>query len=379
MKHKADEFERALQRSARGEPVSADQARLVEASERLKSLSATPPPPRALVPGRQRFLAAAARLRKENAAPRQRPMLVLRLASIAAVILLLFGAVLGAGRVSAASLPGDGLYAVKRAAEAARLALTRGPEKRSALLEAMAEERMGEILALLEQGRTVDDPVASEAMRELRQALEAAARLEDTAAPLALQKLAQVLRQREEAIRMAAGDPPGPAVQAFLREMARVREEAHLGQGDPAGLRQRLRQGTPPSPADLPRATRTPSPSTTVTPWEPSSAAPGSSATPHRTGMPLASPGPGVTSPQPPAGSATPHSTGEPRATGTPPASITSQPTGGPPASQTPGPTTTPQPPHSTPTPGQGGTAAPTTQPGGTPVQTPGGGGGGRP
>jgi hypothetical protein len=377
MKRQADEFENALERSERGEPIPGPQAPLVQTASSLKSLSEAPPPPHGLVRGRQRFLAEAARLREETTA-RRRPTLVLRLATAAAALLVLFGVYLGAARVSASSLPADPLYGVKRAAERVRLALTIGPQGRSARLEAMAEERMGEILALLEQGRAIDESVSGEAARQLQQALVAAAMLEDAAAPLALQKLAEGIRRQEAAIRRAAGESPDFLVSAFLREMERVREEALLGQGDPDGLRERLRQGEPSEPTDLPRAT--PRPSSSMTPSErPPSVLPGSSTAPRRTGMPTASPEPSGTPHQTPAMTTTPRSTGGPHATNPPQPSVTSQPTGGPPASQIPGATVTPQGAHGTPTPGQGGTATPTTNPGGTPAQTPGGGGGNKP
>jgi hypothetical protein len=360
MKREAEEFERALQCTARGERVEGRPAPLVQAAGRVKSLSETVPAPHGLVPGRQRFLAEAARLREARAARRQ-PTPALRLATAVAMIVLVVGAALGAERAAAASLPGDPLYGARLAAERVRLALTLRPQNRAALLEARAGQRMDEIVSLLEQGRAIDGAVSGRAVEHLQQALAAAAWLEDAAAPPALLRLAEAIRLREQAMRGAAGESPDPAVRALLREMERVREEAHLGQGDPSGLRERLRHGAPPEPTGGPGATPTPEPTETATPPESSpSAKPGWSATPHRTGMPGASPQPSGTPRRTPAMSATPQPTGGPRAT------HTAQPTGGPRASQTPGPSMTPEPSHGTVTPGAGG----------TPAEPPGGGGG---
>jgi hypothetical protein len=232
--------------------------------------------------------------------------------------------------------------------------LTFQPESRSALVQGLAEERMDEILALLVAKREVDASVSNRASRQLQQALATAARLEDTAAPLALQKLAEAIRRREQAVRSAAGESPQSPVQEFIREMERVREEARSGQGDPDGLRQRLRQGTPPEPTTLPGASGTPQPSRTPNPQP--SRTPEPSHTPQRTGMPSASPGASGTPGHTPGSSATPQPTGGPPASHTPGATATSQSTGQPHASRTPDPTGTPAPtggPSHTPAPGQ--------------------------
>lgn len=55
--------------------------------------------------------------------------------------------------VAAGSLPGDALYSVKRAAERARLALTRNEASRSRILAQLAAERRAEVARLLKEGR----------------------------------------------------------------------------------------------------------------------------------------------------------------------------------------------------------------------------------
>lgn len=322
---------------------------LVEATRLVSSLAQVPPAPRRLLPGRQRLLSEAAQLREAQAPRRRRPSLVLRLAMPLAALALLFGILVGVDRAAAASLPGESLYGVKLAAERLHAALTFGPENRSALAQELADERMDEILALVGAGREVRPSVSSRAAEQLREALSTAARLETVSAPVALQKLAEAIRQREQSLRLAAGESPQPSLDEFLREMVRVREEAHAGQGDPDGLRQRLRHGTSPEPTTLPGPSGSPQPSRTPDPQP--SQAPGSSHTPQPTGQPSVSPAP----------------SGSPAHT--PGATATREPAGGPPVSHTPGPSHTPDPtgqPHVSHTP----------DPTGGPGQTPGSGGG---
>jgi hypothetical protein len=324
-------------------------ASLLQTARQVASLSQSPPPPpHGLNPGRQRFLAEAARLRAGQVRPQPRRAWVLRTAVALGAVALLIGLALGAGRAVGDSLPGQPLYGAKLAAEGVRLSLVASAESRSALLQALAEERMDEILALLQEDRAIGATTSDRAVRQLGQALAAAAQLEDEAAAQALHRLSEAIRQRERAMLGAAGESPGPAVRLLLREMERVRQEAHLGEGDPNGLRERLRSGTPAEPTDRPPATPTEGRTRTMTPPEPSrGATAGASPTPNRTGMPSA----------PPGASATPRSTG------------------GPPASHTPGSSATPEPPHGPNTPQPGGTEGPPVDPGGTPAQTPGSGG----
>jgi len=363
MKRKADQFEHALQASSPGQPVEGPLASLVEMAHQVAGLSGTPPaPPQRLLPGRQRFLAEASRLREVRLRPRARLVWTLRLATALGVVVILLGVLFGTERAAADSLPGQALYGAKLATERIRLALTFQPESRSALAQALAEERMDEILALLEAKRGVDAAVSGRATQQLQQALVAATQLDDAAAPQALQKLSEAIQQREQATSSAAGELPEAPVQEFLREMERVREEAHRGQGDPEGLRRRLRNGAPAEPTDRPGGTPTPGQSPTRTHQAPSpSTTPGPSQTPPGPARPSEPPFGTGTPAQTPVPSMTPRSTGEPNMTHTPAPSVTYQP---------------PEPPHGSTTPGS--TQAPTADPPrGAPAQTQGSAGGG--
>ena len=128
-KRKSEQFEQALQQAARGQSVEEHLTSLVHTAREVMTLSETPPPaPHGLQPGRQRFLAHAARLRTEGAPRRMVPAWAPRLATGLVVITLVLGVALASGRASAVSLPGQPLYGVKLAVERVHLALTSNPE-----------------------------------------------------------------------------------------------------------------------------------------------------------------------------------------------------------------------------------------------------------
>ena len=162
-RREAEQFETALQRATRGEAAEKKWAPLIETAQLATMLAGPPPPPpHQLLPGRQRLLAEAARLRTGKAKPRvlwlpmQRTM---RLAGALMAAVLVFGLVFGIGQAAADSLPGEPLYGLKLATEEARLALTKGPQARAELNLALAENRIAEVMALLMQGEPVDESV----------------------------------------------------------------------------------------------------------------------------------------------------------------------------------------------------------------------------
>ena len=382
-KREAEQFEQALQQAARGQSVEGQTAPLVHTARQVMTLSETPPPaPHGLQPGRQRFLAQAARLRAERLPRRPAFAWATRLAPALAVFVIVFGIALASVRASSTSLPGEALYSVKLAAEGIQVALTSHAEKRVSLELTLAEERLDEIVELLERQRPIGAAVSSSAVQQMEQALEMATELQNSAASPALLRLAEAIQQHEQAIAGAAGKPSEVPVLELLRAMEKVREDAAFGATDPSALRQRVRLGTPAGPTAQPSMPR-PSPRgpSTATPQSPSaSVVPGSMQTPQRTGQPSGSPGPsgtpnhipGSTLTSQPAGgpqeSHTPEPGDLPGATRTPSrtprSSVTPQPTGSPQASHTPGPSQTPDP-TGTPgsTPGSSVTPQPTEGP----------------
>jgi exonuclease VII small subunit len=82
-----------------------------------------------------------------------RPAYVALVLTLAAV---LFGSGFGVFSASAASLPGDPLYGVKRAGEELQLALTFSPAGDKDLLLDFAQKRLDELQALIDEGRYDD-------------------------------------------------------------------------------------------------------------------------------------------------------------------------------------------------------------------------------
>jgi hypothetical protein len=290
-RRKEERFEEALQREAEGGAVQTELAPLMRTAQKVRALAEpVPPPPHQLAPGRQRLLAEAARLRAGTRGQKERVRMtgVMKLGTALITLILVSGLVFGAGQVMADSLPGEPLYSLKLAVEAARLAWTTGPEAQADLSLAHAEERMDEVEELLQQQRAVDSATAERVQQQLQAALESAAREQNRMAAENLERLALAIQQRQQTMEKLAGESPQEPVRQILRVMERVREEAHAGAGDPDGLRQRLRYGTPPVPTALP--------SHTPGQGEPQRTGQPGPQGPHATEAPGGGPGPG---PQP--------------------------------------------------------------------------------
>ena len=111
-RREAEGFEIALQRSAEGHAVEERWLPLIQTAQQAAVLAEPPlPPPQRLAPGRQRFLAEAARLRTE-ATPRSAMSLwtrpAMKPAAAVIALLLIIVLALSAGQAVAASLPGQG-------------------------------------------------------------------------------------------------------------------------------------------------------------------------------------------------------------------------------------------------------------------------------
>ncbi|MEM4723873.1 MAG: DUF5666 domain-containing protein [Candidatus Hadarchaeum sp.] len=141
---------------------------LLRLAFQLKSLQQEQvPPPAALQRGRQKLLSEVARLRASEAEKAQKrhfsllPNLQsLMRRSVATIVLvtLLLSAVLGAGTVaaSAKSLPGDPLYAVKRATEEFQLLITFDRQAKVKLMQKLDERRREEAKAIASSQRIAE-------------------------------------------------------------------------------------------------------------------------------------------------------------------------------------------------------------------------------
>jgi hypothetical protein len=151
---------------------------LALASRLQASLAPAPPSRGAVARTRARVLnrtRAARRPAKRTAQPAHRPThwrrYAFALASLALIFTMLASGT-GVAYAAGGALPGDGLYGVKLGLESARLALTFSPEARSAYARGLADERLSEIQALLQDGRTGDLPAAVESYNNTLNQLE---------------------------------------------------------------------------------------------------------------------------------------------------------------------------------------------------------------
>ncbi|MGC8786959.1 MAG: DUF5666 domain-containing protein [Anaerolineae bacterium] len=141
---------------------------LLRLAFQLKSLQQEQvPPPAALQRGRQKLLSEVARLKASEAEKgqvRQFPLwlnlqsLMRRGVVTIVLVALLLSAVLGAGTVaaSAKSLPGDPLYAVKRAAEEFQLLITFDRQAKAQLVQKLDERRREEAKAIASSQRIAE-------------------------------------------------------------------------------------------------------------------------------------------------------------------------------------------------------------------------------
>jgi hypothetical protein len=266
-RREADRLEESLQRAAEGKKVEGKLAPLVQTAQLVSALADTPPPPpRGLNVGRQRFLAQAADLRARQTV-RQEDSLSrthrLRLAGALIAAVLVMGLVFGAGQAAASSLPGGPLYDLKLFAEETRMNWTTNAAARAELAVHLMEERLDEIVALLEQGRAIDEATAFRAKEQLSRAVQAINEAGDQTALQAAQRLMTLLQERQQvlaqAVRSLSGLEQEP-LRELLREMERLRQELHTGQEEPSGPQNRQRQGTPPTATPLPEPTEQPGP-----------------------------------------------------------------------------------------------------------------------
>jgi hypothetical protein len=266
-RREAERFEKALQQATQDENVEGRLARLVQIAQQLSFLAEPPPPPPArLLRGRQRFLSEAVKLREVGADRRKERFMVPRFikwASVLVALMLVFGAVLGAGQAAADSLPGQLLYEVKLAAEQVRLRLTSDPEARAELNLTLAERRLSEIAELVTLGKTPDASAFDRAREQLESAMVPVKYGEEMAPEWAFQRLMTAVQRHQREMERVLGALPESdqtPVRQLVRAMERVRAEWHTGEGEPEGQQERERLGSPPEVDDLPEPKRTPGP-----------------------------------------------------------------------------------------------------------------------
>jgi hypothetical protein len=138
-------------------PELADELRpMLEVAQRVQQLSRVPKV--AELHSRKRLLTAAAQLRATRAPKGNRWIMTLRRALPALAALLIFILISSTGLyyASANTLPGDGLYPLKRTVEGVRLQWAANPSQRFMLEQEFAERRRAELGPVLADSRVAD-------------------------------------------------------------------------------------------------------------------------------------------------------------------------------------------------------------------------------
>lgn len=140
-------------------PQIADELRpILHASMAARGMAGAEPSSDAVRRGRARLLQRAAEMRESKAAPHKRKTSLLPRLVISFALVMMFFVISGTGllNASAAALPGERLYTIKRSVENVRLMLARDPDVRAALETRFYFERYAEVTKLLEENRVAD-------------------------------------------------------------------------------------------------------------------------------------------------------------------------------------------------------------------------------
>lgn len=180
---------------------------------------------------------------------------LLRPALAAAAILLLVG--VGATNAAASSLPGDPLYAVKRASEDVQVALTFDDVARMQLLSQLADRRLAE-LAEIAKSRPSSAPTATQqyadAVERFANALDDVREASSEDKRDAAQALAEAARAKHKAVldevkSQLPADDQSDVQKIIDREEERTSPANNPGRGGPGG-------GRPATPSPRPTPKR---------------------------------------------------------------------------------------------------------------------------
>jgi hypothetical protein len=217
------------------------------------------PPPGGLAAGRARFLAAAGQQRPAAVVPipeqqKERPMGFRWMTRWAVIALVAVIATMAAGggvaAAAADSLPGAWLYPVKLAVEDVRLEFAAGPTAQAEMALHLADERLAEMEALVQNGQPVPEQVTLRMERHLQRALEGAAQAPE---PQMLALLAQIAERTQtqlqvlERVRSMAPQAAQQGLERAWQACQQSHNAAAQGLDDPQTFRwhHQHREGAP--------------------------------------------------------------------------------------------------------------------------------------
>jgi hypothetical protein len=179
--------------------------------------------------------------------------------TIVGFILALVVAFGGAGTTAYAaqdSLPNEPLYPVKQLTEQLRIALTTDKEAEVDLLLDLAQERVGEMMALANMGMEIPEQTQLRLQEHLQFALSETAQLGDAALMGALEQIQNMVQNQIKTMQQAQQnipeDLPREQLQIAISAMNQVRQEAEDGLVDPTTFRNRQGTNRPDNAPDQP-------------------------------------------------------------------------------------------------------------------------------
>lgn len=208
--------------------------------------------------GRQRLAAEAARQCSQQATNRRLPVLAgrrMRLVPVLVSLLIVLTLLPFFTQEVAASLPGSPLYGLKILVQDVRLWATGSPGAHGDLDVSVAERRLNDVAAALEEGYAINDATAGNTERQLDRAMQAVSQNPETAGTAGPLQLIEAIQNCErvmvEALNQMSESDQMP-LRDLLRQMERAREELHLGAGAASGEQERARQGEPIEAEEIP-------------------------------------------------------------------------------------------------------------------------------
>ncbi len=276
------EIDRLLAGGNGHRPASSATEQLARALVQLRADDRPALSPHGRVEGLETVRALAARKRSQRAGlfAALRSLTIPRWVQVAAIALIVVLLANGASLASAESLPGSPLYSIKRLTENSGLLLAPSNAARARLWMDLANRRLDEVQAIINQGRTVDSGTMDAVDESILRALTEIAGTRGAERAGLLQQLARVAIRQQTILDRMASLASGSERERFEQTRQLLAGVTNIANN--AG-------GTNPATAPLP-STPTATPSSTPTPTSTASPAPSATLLPSDTSVPSAAP-----------------------------------------------------------------------------------------
>ncbi len=182
------------------------------------------------------------------------------LVSALEILLILFSSSFFTVYASQGSIPSDPIYPLKLLAEDVRLGLTCNEESKVDLALSLTNTRMEEIVALQEQGETVEAPVVDRMEEHYQLALQTASTMPDPQMSKALLSVQDTSHDQYNTVTTLVATAPEESEAELAQAQRMLQQNENLAIGgikNPANFREAMRnkpdqKGAPPAPEEEP-------------------------------------------------------------------------------------------------------------------------------